>query len=152
MRGKRFAFKHCLLYLRITPAYAGKTAYSDGVEVGASDHPRVCGENADNIKLIRIPDGSPPRMRGKPGAQGLHCHKNRITPAYAGKTFLLHSFMRGHRDHPRVCGENVIGYVQPAIGDGSPPRMRGKPKAPDLRGLLRRITPAYAGKTTGPMG
>ena len=50
-------------------------------------------------------------------------------------------------DHPRGCGENIKIDADKAKREGSPPRMRGKPKG--LRRLKKksRITPADAGKT-----
>ena len=50
----------------------------------------------------------------------------RITPAYAGKSFTFRTDKRSSWDHPRVCGEkkNYLRYT--AYIMGSPPRMRGK--------------------------
>ena len=86
-------------------------------------------------------------MRGK-----LFCHggiktQRRITPAYAGKTCRDYTLCCRHRDHPRVCGENLDIMSKVFEIEGSPPRMRGK-----LANLVAviggmRITPAYAGKT-----
>ena len=28
-----------------------------------------------------------------------------ITPAYAGKRYMIPAFLTHHRDHPRLCGE-----------------------------------------------
>ena len=86
-------------------------------------------------------------MRGKRFTRNWEALRNRITPAYAGKTIGEHCEARKTRDHPRVCGENhAHAHKKPYIR-GSPPRMRGK-----LNGVRRyarfvRITPAYAGKT-----
>ena len=66
-------------------------------------------------------------MRGKPKVNQLYKDKFRITPAYAGKTFLPFAYKDFTQDHPRVCGEN---------------------SSSDMRAVITcRITPAYAGKT-----
>ena len=72
---------------------------------------------------------------------------SRITPAYAGNTFVCTAWLDYGGDHPRVCGEHLFYAEQSARIDGSPPRMRGtrqKTHGP-VRG--KRITPAYAGNT-----
>ena len=88
MRGKRTSRKQLHFHARITPAYAGKTRTSARSSVSFWDHPRVCGENF--IRDIRQQGfvGSPPRMRGKLPRLHSSILKFRITPAYAGKTFL----------------------------------------------------------------
>ena len=53
---------------RITPADAGKTRYTVSKPSVAQDHPRGCGENAENMRANLHSPGSPPRMRGKPAA------------------------------------------------------------------------------------
>ena len=51
--------------LRITPAYAGKSAAQSLDRLCAGDHPRVCGEKARTLIVQDEPQGLPPRMRGK---------------------------------------------------------------------------------------
>ena len=86
MRGKDLVSVHFDVVERITPAYAGKSAFNFCVMFRHKDHPRLCGE-----KAFLVPDrlnsvGSPPPMRGKEP----HCHRflrrHGITPAYAGKS------------------------------------------------------------------
>ena len=67
MRGKPTKEYFIQLQHRITPADAGKTAYVNRGWAGAEDHPRGCGENADNRGFGADRRGSPPRMRGKHG-------------------------------------------------------------------------------------
>ena len=52
-------------------------------------------------------------------------------------------------DHPRIRGENVSVNSTAESYSGSPPHTRGKPSPPRKRKPMRRITPAYAGKTGG---
>ena len=71
-----------------------------------------------------------------------------ITPAHAGKSFIL----RGHgmcgRDHPRPCGEKAGIIASYKISIGSPPPMRGKAHLRSDRTPHTRITPAHAGKSS----
>ena len=91
------------------------------------DHPRVCGEEYQRGGLDAAQKGSPPRMRGREGQPGRVERGTGITPAYAGKSRPA-VIIAGHfRDHPRVCGEELVRGTQQA--------------------LQCRITPAYAGKS-----
>ena len=65
MRGKGSITERAFIYLRITPAYAGKSAPSPQVQLLPWDHPRVCGEKFRAYAMIWQEWGSPPRMRGK---------------------------------------------------------------------------------------
>ena len=73
-----------------------------------------------------MPLGSPPRMRGKVTLRLRKFVPDGITPAYAGKRFVLSLVMISIRDHPRVCGEKFYSDLILRITPGSPPRMRGK--------------------------
>ena len=91
--------------------------------------------------------GSPPRVRGKGnGIQERHDDPG-ITPAYAGKSCPPQAPTFTRQDHPRVCGEKDKAKEMGATTKGSPPRMRGKAcdAVPGL--VVRRITPACAGKS-----
>ena len=46
----------------------------------------MCGENHAYLLLEVVAEGSPPRVRGKPGESGGTKSATRITPACAGKT------------------------------------------------------------------
>ena len=110
----------------ITPAYAGK---SYGIT-----------EVYDNKK------GSPPPMRGKGYVWRLKGTFSRITPAYAGKSSRSVGTKSISKDHPRLCGEKLIGIILGLVRKGSPPPMRGKGVDCLYAALRVRITPAYAGK------
>ena len=51
----------------------------------------------------------------------------RNIPAYAGKTEGSRSNCLLTREHPRVCGENIILTMRCFVFLGTSPRMRGKP-------------------------
>ena len=65
----------------------------------------MCGEKDDKVYKKQAEKGSPPRVRGKVQQQYDNIQKERITPAYAGKSGELCNGELCIRDHPRVCGE-----------------------------------------------
>ena len=73
-----------------------------------------------------------------------------ITPAYAGKRRSDWIIRLIYWDHPRVCGEKAGLVFQLACPLGSPPRMRGKAAAAQVKPAASGITPAYAGKSRFP--
>ena len=85
MRGKVFRFFRVLQFLRITPAYAGKSLDMLGTGCQNRDHPRLCGEKYTLKFKPRQNRGSPPPMRGKVLQENGSVYEIRITPAYAGK-------------------------------------------------------------------
>ena len=85
-------------------------------------------------------------MRGKAFANYVTLGRERITPAYAGKSILPLLPDRSHQDHPRLCGEKFLSALWKIFWTGSPPPMRGKVSFGVVEDLLDRITPAYAGK------
>ena len=86
-------------------------------------------------------------MRGKASNHATMYINNRITPAYAGKSFVYKSEVQYNEDHPRLCGEkgNFLQFRQHL--SGSPPPMRGKAGKIFRRVRPVGITPAYAGKS-----
>ena len=75
--------------------------------------------------------------------------KHRITPAYAGKTIAKTFPFFPYQDHPRVCGKDLRKRMKSSRRAGSPPRMRERLNDANPTSSDARITPAYAGKTTG---
>ena len=146
MRGKETPSLVVVRGSRITPAYAGKSLPEELEQALPKDHPRVCGEKACMQCTLQGHGGSPPRMRGKVYSRTCSIVLDGITPAYAGKSFLM--FLRSGllRDHPRVCGEKGSRIFQDPAGMGSPPRMRGKVMRRFSASAVGGITPAYAGK------
>ena len=146
MRGKAEEVVRGHIKVRITPAYAGKR--KDMVKSNAlnRDHPRLCGEKSVFHVDMLVSVGSPPPMRGKVVITRKMTWQSRITPAYAGKSCFCGSSLDSCRDHPRLCGEKDFVLPVPVISRGSPPPMRGKENWANDPQMLRRITPAYAGK------
>ena len=112
MRGKVSGQRRFYGKAGITPAYAGKSVSLNVLTPVFRDHPRVCGEKPTVPAVGTVFAGSPPRMRGKDFSHLGDVGQNRITPAYAGKSFATHWTNSRIRDHPRVCGEKK-GCKQP---------------------------------------
>ena len=110
----------------------------------------MCGENVEKLASNPLPQGSPPRVRGKLKSARASSRVPRITPACAGKTLFLSFQHFVNQDHPRVCGENVCLACALLFATGSPPRVRGKLFIMSIISTRRRITPACAGKTLRP--
>ena len=109
----------------ITPACAGNSDTLPISPIVPRDHPRVCGEQQNQITLVDIFRGSPPRVRGTVpiGMQVVYIF--RITPACAGNSSLPSSNRKPMQDHPRVCGEQPMAGTRGRQKQGSPPRVRG---------------------------
>ena len=146
MRGKAFPPFQTSFAPGITPAYAGKRTCKTQSLAATWDHPRVCGEKVCLRRRLRMPVGSPPRMRGKAGFLRASSFLTGITPAYAGKSESIDVQAEIERDHPRVCGEKLSCPARGRHHKGSPPRMRGKALFYRFALGLLGITPAYAGK------
>ena len=147
MRGKLIMHSPPSRQRRITPADAGKTFRTQEHCEFRWDHPRGCGENRQQSVSAARPQGSPPRMRGKPSRVLQTSSLIGITPADAGKTGCSCPASLQSGDHPRGCGENGGHVATVRDGVGSPPRMRGKRLEGQVFISRKGITPADAGKT-----
>ena len=126
MRGKGKRKMKFEKYMRITPAYAGKSFHVPANGLCYRDHPRLCGEKRRSTLRSLLTLGSPPPMRGKASKYKQFVKNKRITPAYAGKSIHLTALSKCNWDHPRLCGEKGFADSTPAVYLGSPPPMRGK--------------------------
>ena len=149
MRGKAVISWFHRLSNRITPAYAGKSTYSDATQSTHGDHPRLCGEKLPRLWCCIHQKGSPPPMRGKVSRCRRSFCISRITPAYAGKSCHNDDATFSNGDHPRLCGEKEFALFVHQLTSGSPPPMRGKGVINQTVPSSSRITPAYAGKSGG---
>ena len=147
MRGKVALFERTPHELRITPAYAGKSAQVRQCQGSSRDHPRLCGEKTENRQTPAAQTGSPPPMRGKVPIHDTVFFHVGITPAYAGKSMELSSNIMVSKDHPRLCGEKASTKAWELWGTGSPPPIRGKGSSTAAYRTAQGITPAYAGKS-----
>ena len=108
--------------------------------------PACAGKSQDHNLHWQEPWGSPPRVRGKVGYPPKISCRSRITPACAGKRCRPKQRNSRNQDHPRVCGEKLFAVCVCIALKGSPPRVRGKVKAPGFLTNPAGITPACAGK------
>ena len=146
MRGKDGEMLQVWKLTWITPAYAGKRPAGTADYHGWRDHPRLCGEKIRAAVAQGNTLGSPPPMRGKADSNRIRRNRNRITPAYAGKSGGIYHEKDRCKDHPRLCGEKFPRISHLVDSQGSPPPMRGKAAESLRTQAVRRITPAYAGK------
>ena len=131
----------------LIPAHAGKTTYRAGVQLTARAHPRSRGENQAPDGGQGGDEGSSPLTRGKQVLSESHTAGLGLIPAHAGKTLLGTPPQDEDEAHPRSRGENVIGQLLSAVGEGSSPLTRGKHRTHHLPGRRRGLIPAHAGKT-----
>ena len=150
MRGKVQEYYNKEDQLRITPAHAGKSSSPGDTTKVSRDHPRACGEKGLRLLPRCLLPGSPPRMRGKGVPAPAHNPPSGITPAHAGKSYVLRFHQVFRQDHPRACGEKYSNMYKILCAIGSPPRMRGKAEGNNIDRTLAGITPAHAGKRTIP--
>ncbi len=109
------------------------------------DHPRSRG---DGVRMAAASDealGSPPLARGRPLGQDGRPLEDRITPARAGTAKARTSARRVMTDHPRSRGDGPEDDASAAVGAGSPPLARGRPRRASRRARPDGITPARAG-------
>ena len=112
------------------------------------DHPRLRGEKPGTSFSDASDRGSPPLTRGKDIRTHCLYPPFRITPAYAGKSLSIDVCLRIRQDHPRLRGEKGRTASVKIRSLGSPPLTRGKERNVPAQRHRRRITPAYAGKST----
>ena len=89
MRGKDALCNDAESNRGITPAYAGKRWPDCRHQPQAGDHPRVCGEKVRSVSGRAASLGSPPRMRGKEMGTMKKALSDGITPACAGKRYII---------------------------------------------------------------
>ena len=70
-----------------------------------------------------------------------------LIPAWAGKTKTSSLITCRFSAHPRVGGENHVVILILSNSQGSSPRGRGKRPFQEVRLEVRRLIPAWAGKT-----
>ena len=131
----------------IIPACAGNTIRRHAVARRRRDHPRVCGEHVIGGQYRSAGEGSSPRVRGTLRQFRDPIDVRGIIPACAGNTQSLLKMLPAIRDHPRVCGEHMVGYLAGTDATGSSPRVRGTRSAAIIGLFELGIIPACAGNT-----
>ena len=80
---------YTLMQSGITPAYAGNTTPFDRSIGYSRDHPRIRGKHLDEYHQHKTDEGSPPHTRETLDFLKAKYRDERITPAYAGNTYLV---------------------------------------------------------------
>ena len=146
-RGKPGARIEGRAAVRLIPAWAGKTNSTPRPTPTLGAHPRVGGENRRRCSGEERREGSSPRGRGKRRRSYPPAPRDRLIPAWAGKTTLCTCLTHSPRAHPRVGGENYGDEADPLSIHGSSPRGRGKPSTSPSTIAFTGLIPAWAGKT-----
>ena len=131
----------------IIPACAGSTPSETTSRWRYRDHPRMCGEHKIGVACIAGRMGSSPHVRGAHAAGDAHPYRGGIIPACAGSTLRKTIQQVNMRDHPRMCGEHVLGSRKPEAHEGSSPHVRGAPTQIHGHVVHIGIIPACAGRT-----
>ena len=134
-------------YIRIIPAYAGKSLPGYRRFNWSRDHPRLRGEKLHRGKKLFNSAGSSPLTRGKATAAAKKRYGCRIIPAYAGKSYKGAEAQVDPEDHPRLRGEKKHKGAGRNGRQGSSPLTRGKDRDFNYRVKVDGIIPAYAGKS-----
>ena len=131
----------------ITSACAEQTMSSESLRMSPGDHLRVCGADSCHSLVRLLVQGSPPRVRSRPGRCADGSIHMRITSACAEQTLRSAPPAPPARDHLRVCGADPIVPVRCTFCQGSPPRVRSRHYDPDTITVEDRITSACAEQT-----
>ena len=113
---------------RITSACAEQTPDRWNRWCPTGDHLRVCGADIHARPVGLILEGSPPRVRSRHRAPPQANHRNRITSACAEQTLPRMTRRSSVRDHLRVCGADRKRGGHDRRIQGSPPRVRSRPR------------------------
>ena len=132
---------------RIIPACAGNSPMTVRMRFPSWDHPRVCGEQISKSCIILSASGSSPRVRGTDCWRCCYFNQSGIIPACAGNSNDRMCQNAEARDHPRVCGEQVIHSTEYLPVRGSSPRVRGTGTQHVSKYRCIGIIPACAGNS-----
>ena len=141
---------------RFIPACAGNRSRRAWKNWRGPVHPRVCGEQDFGYFFGGLGGGSSPRVRGTGDVSSPFHASTRFIPACAGNRVVTQRIANPRTVHPRVCGEQAVGSVSDAFGDGSSPRVRGTATSAMREAFGDRFIPACAGNrhsitTKGPI-
>ena len=147
VRGTETSGSHCCYLYRFIPACAGNSS-SSGVGISSpSVHPRVCGEQRQQVRQAGAGDGSSPRVRGTVALLRFSRHTRRFIPACAGNRQPTFSPASHVSVHPRVCGEQSCDLSVQCCVHGSSPRVRGTDQKRTPLAGPDRFIPACAGNS-----
>ena len=134
-------------FLRFSPAGAGNTFHEQVPGSSGPVQPRGRGEHTNRVWAFIPAPGSAPRARGTPRLRDGRGYRLRFSPAGAGNTSWLPSYVVISTVQPRGRGEHVENEGAWRYDDGSAPRARGTLPTLDAGGDHVRFSPAGAGNT-----
>ena len=147
VRGTGFAVHVVDIEWRFIPACAGNSRRPCSCTRCQPVHPRVCGEQIDQIREFRRQRGSSPRVRGTECPLLSPLPTRRFIPACAGNS-LQKDICHGRGPvHPRVCGEQMKRPTMVPAAYGSSPRVRGTGSCWWRLWVQVRFIPACAGNS-----
>ncbi len=86
-------------------------------DMAVPEHPRVGGEDRDPRMRPKVVVGKPPRRRGGRIHPREQVHRERSTPASAGRTRSSARFLTAAPEHPRVGGEDDRNSVGESLSE-----------------------------------
>ena len=131
----------------IIPACAGSSSCRRGHCGRRRDHPRMCGEQSAAPCVEAAVPGSSPRVRGAEHDGARADGDLGIIPACAGSSRTACACATCSRDHPRVCGEQLLWGDVGTGKSGSSPRVRGAAALGRRGDRQVGIIPACAGSS-----
>ena len=124
---------------RFIPACAGNRL-DNVIKTGQTPvHPRVCGEQPEQLVSLCMCYGSSPRVRGTAIAHESLLESKRFIPACAGNSLAPASSNALRAVHPRVCGEQFAYSWSNSSLFGSSPRVQGTVSFPSSDADHRRL-------------
>ena len=112
----------------------------------------MCGADRVGGSGHLVAEGSPPRVRSRPGRVRIPARRAGITSACAEQTLFFGTSPVLDTDHLRVCGADAFAAILSAVTAGSPPRVRSRPPRARTRPMRARITSACAEQTNSAAG
>ncbi len=134
----------------VHPRVCGEQRVATPSTVRAAVHPRVCGEQLAAMCDRLAFTGSSPRVRGTERRLRDNRLHSRFIPACAGNRPWPTRWSPPRPVHPRVCGEQLLGWEGCTADStaGSSPRVRGT--APSSGGLASSLGSSPRVRGTGP--
>src|SRR5690554_5080964 len=124
--------------MAIIPASAGNSHTAAPAYPASSVHPRVCGEQRRIQESPELAAGTSPRLRGTVCVDCFAVLGARYIPASAGNSEPQADPEESCPVHPRVCGEQGVGFIALECRYGTSPRLRGTGVRPLVRVIWQR--------------
>ena len=147
MRGPLTRNPAALTTQGLIPAGAGTTYPTLKIGKHTRAHPRRCGDHLCRTRVMTMPVGSSPQVRGPRPARAYRLRDRGLIPAGAGTTSSLVNLVQATGAHPRRCGDHLIPVSVGKQRWGSSPQVRGPPYPAASVGVSGRLIPAGAGTT-----